>query len=166
MYTVTKTYGAERGLSAAFRQWRAKSHCRYIHGYALAITLRFGAAELNEQNWVIDFGDLGAVKSFLERTFDHTLCVASDDPDLDQLASLAGLDLADVRVFPHGVGCEKFAEYVFGWVSDWLSDAGHAPRVRLLEVEVREHSGNAASVEVKPCHYNGINVNIKTHDQD
>ena len=35
MYRSSKTYGHEIGLSAAFRQWRAQSHCRLIHGYAL-----------------------------------------------------------------------------------------------------------------------------------
>ena len=32
MFLSTKTYGHDLGLSAAFRQWRAESHCRLIHG--------------------------------------------------------------------------------------------------------------------------------------
>ena len=44
----SKTYGHERGLSAAFRQWRADSHCKFIHGYSLEFEFVFGANELDD----------------------------------------------------------------------------------------------------------------------
>lgn len=47
IYRSTKTYGHEIGLSAAFRQWRAESHCRFVHGYALAVKFVFEAGELD-----------------------------------------------------------------------------------------------------------------------
>ena len=34
-FQVIKTFGAERGFSCAFRQWKADSDCKYIHGYSL-----------------------------------------------------------------------------------------------------------------------------------
>lgn len=46
-YKSTKLYGHEIGLSAAFRQWRAESHCRFLHGYALAVRFEFEADELD-----------------------------------------------------------------------------------------------------------------------
>lgn len=144
MYYVTKTYGHDLGLSACFRQWRAESHCRLLHGYALSFTLKFAAHTLDDRNWVIDFGALKAVKQHLCDTFDHKLVVAEDDPQLDMLASLAGLDLADVLVLPR-VGCEYFAEHVYDWVTDWLSETDQAPRVFLHSVECREHAGNSAT---------------------
>ncbi len=70
-YRVTKTYGNERGLSCAFRQWRADSHCRLIHGYSLGFRFTFEARKLDERNWVYDFGDMGFIKDFLEDNFDH-----------------------------------------------------------------------------------------------
>ena len=45
-----KKYGHERGLSAAFRQWRADSHCKFLHGYSLEFEFKFGANELDERN--------------------------------------------------------------------------------------------------------------------
>ena len=46
-YYSTKTYDHNEGLSCAFRQWRAEdSHCRFIHGYAIAVSLTFGCKEL------------------------------------------------------------------------------------------------------------------------
>lgn len=144
MYRVTKTYGHERGLSCCFRQWRTDSHCRFLHGYALAFSITFEAETLNIQNWVIDFGSLQPVRSFLEDTFDHTLAVAADDPDLAILHSLGITRLASIRTFNDGVGCELFAKYVAEWVIGWLAVTGRS-NVRLVSVECREHSGNTAT---------------------
>jgi len=80
MYLSTKTFGHELGLSAAFRQWKADSHCRFLHGYALAVKFTFAAEELDVRNWVVDFGGLKGLKQILEDTFDHKTLVASDDP--------------------------------------------------------------------------------------
>ena len=49
-YYSTKTYGNERGLSCAFRQWRATSHCNQIHGYSLGFRFIFEADELDDRN--------------------------------------------------------------------------------------------------------------------
>lgn len=143
MYKSTKTYGHEIGLSCCFRQWRAESHCNLLHGYAIAVRLEFEADELDARNWVVDFGSLKSLKGMLEDTFDHKLLVAEDDPRKDELCSLAGLGLADVVVLP-AVGCEKFAEFIFGATETWLQSNGYAPRVRLSSVEVREHGANSA----------------------
>lgn len=150
MYQVTKTYGHELGLSACFRQWRAQSHCRFLHGYPLSFTLVFQAAHLNEQNWVIDFGGLKTIREWLKDTFDHKLVLASDDPQLHRLMDLGrdwekdGLEkVADVLVLP-AVGCEAFAFEVFKYVKQWLVDNNHSPRVQLVSVECREHGGNSA----------------------
>ena len=54
-FLSSKKYGHERGLSAAFRQWRAVSHCRFMHGYSLEFEFVFGTHQLDENNWVVDF---------------------------------------------------------------------------------------------------------------
>lgn len=141
-YRSTKHYGHELGLSACFRQWRAESHCRLLHGYALAFTFVFEADKLDVNNWVVDFGSLKPVKEFLANTFDHKLIVAEDDPRKDELSELAGLGLADVLVLP-STGCEAFAEHVANKVKRWLfTQQGN--RVRLVSVECREHGANSA----------------------
>lgn len=142
-FRATKTYGHDLGLSCAFRQWRAESHCRFLHGYPLAFRLEFAAVELDGNGWVLDFGALRPVRDFLCATFDHKTAVAMDDPDLQRFddASKAGvLDLVVLR----WVGCEAFAALVFDWTAEWLRQQGHSPRVRLLSVECREHGGNSA----------------------
>ena len=143
IYTSTKTYGHEIGLSVAFRQWKAKSHCSLIHGYALAIRLEFEATELDERNWVIDFGGLKDLKANFQRMFDHKLLVAEDDPQLDELCQLQGLGVADVIVVK-ATGCEAFAKLVYDETEIWLECNRHSPRVRIAKVEVSEHGANSA----------------------
>lgn len=146
MFTSTKTYGHEIGLSAVFRQWRAESHCKLLHGYALAVRLEFCSNELDVRNWVVDFGSLKSLKGLLEDTFDHTLLVAEDDPMLPELARLEGLGLANVVVVP-ATGCEAFAKLIFEAAEVWLKDNGYTPRCWVQRVEVREHGANSAIYE-------------------
>ena len=52
--------------SCAFRQPQATSHCRFVHGYRLVGKFWFGANELDENNWVVDFGSLKHLKNILQ----------------------------------------------------------------------------------------------------
>jgi 6-pyruvoyltetrahydropterin/6-carboxytetrahydropterin synthase len=144
MYRSHKTYGHEVGLSACFRQWRAHSHCRFLHGYALSVHLEFEADELDHNSWCVDFGGLKSFKALLEGTFDHRLLVAEDDPHLSDFLYLGDLGLAQVIVVP-ATGCEAFAKLIFEVAEQWLKDAGFAPRVRMHHVTVKEHGANGAS---------------------
>lgn len=148
MYLSTKTFGHELGLSAAFRQWRAThSHCRFIHGYALAIRLEFEAESLDARNWVMDFGGLKNVKQWLQDHFDHKLLVAEDDPELPILLELEKRGLAEIILVP-AVGCEAFAKLIYDYVNKWLgSHPQHSERVYLRSVEVKEHGANSAIYE-------------------
>lgn len=147
VFVSTKTYGHDVGLSCCFRQHRAThSHCSLLHGYAIAVHLEFRAKELDERNWVVDFGSLKDVKDFLKQTFDHTLLVASDDPYLDEICQFGGLGLAKVVVL-EAVGCEAFAEHIAQFVNNWLVTQGLHKRVTLTKCQVREHGANSASVE-------------------
>jgi len=139
-YRVIKTYGNERGLSCAFRQWRAESHCRLIHGYSLGFRFTFEAETLDDKNWVYDFGDMGFVKEFLEDNFDHILMIASDDPRKQDLYNLDGI--AEIRELPV-VGCEAFAEYVYSYVNQEVEQQTTG-RVKLVSVECFEHGANSA----------------------
>jgi len=144
MHYSTKTYGHEIGLSACFRQHRAESHCRLLHGYALAVKLTFAAEGLDVRNWVVDFGSLKSLKGWLEGTFDHTLLVAEDDPMKSYLLDLDKMGLAKVVEVP-ATGCEAFAELIFHATEIWLEDNGYTPRCELVSVEVSEHGANSAS---------------------
>lgn len=142
-FKSTKTYGHEIGLSCAFRQWRAKSHCRFLHGYALAIRLEFEADELDGNGWVIDFGSLKSFRGQLEQTFDHKTLVAKDDPEFWYFTELQNRGMIQM-VQVEATGMERFAELIYGCAEIWLKDNGHSPRVCVASVEVREHGANSA----------------------
>ena len=142
-FQSTKTYGHNLGLSAAFRQHKAQSHCRFLHGYALQVKLTFGTYELDCRNWCVDFGGLKSLEQILRNTFDHRLLVSEDDPHKNDLLALHDLGLAQVITVP-ATGCEKFAEMIFEVAEQWLKDAGFSPRCHLVSVEVSEHGGNSA----------------------
>lgn len=145
MYRSSKTYGHDLGLSCCFRQWRAQSHCQFLHGYALSIHLEFETDSLDERNWVVDFGSLKSFKGLLERTFDHKLLIAADDPMVAELEMLQfGIGVAQVEVVPD-VGCEAFARMIYDAAEVWLLDNGYSPRVRMAWVTVREHGANSAT---------------------
>lgn len=142
-YRSTKTYGHNAGFSSAFRQWKADSHCQYLHGYPLSFKFEFGSNDLDVRNWVVDFGSLKSLKGILEDTFDHKTLVAEDDPEIEWFQEAHNRKIIDMVILPAG-GCEKFAEYVFEITEQWLVDNGYSPRCVLLSVEVREHEGNSA----------------------
>jgi 6-pyruvoyltetrahydropterin/6-carboxytetrahydropterin synthase len=130
IYRSTKSYDHSEGLSCCFRQWRAThSHCRLVHGYALAFRFVFATHSLDERNWCFDFGGLKPVKAWLKEMFDHTMLVAEDDPELERFQAMHRDGLIDIRVLP-AVGCEATAKYVFDYVARC--------------VEVKEHGGNSA----------------------
>lgn len=143
MYYSTKKWGHERGLSCAFRQWRATSHCNTLHGYAIAVRLIFGCQHLDDRNWCVDFGGFKEIKTWLESKFDHKTLVASDDPQKPLYEAMHNAKVIDM-VEVDNVGCEAFAEMVYLQAEKWLHAQGMGARVWLVSAEVSEHESNSA----------------------
>lgn len=142
-FRSTKTYTHANGLSTCFRQWRAQSHCHFLHGYALEIRIEFEATELDENGWVIDFGSLKPLKAALESFFDHKTLVAQDDPHIEWYREgmrLGTMDIIEIE----GMGCEFFTHAVAQLTHRFLLASGQWDRVKIALVEVKEHSGNSA----------------------
>ena len=140
-----KKYGHERGLSAAFRQWRADSHCRFMHGYSLEFEFVFGANELDGNNWVVDFGGLKELELWLRNNFDHKTLVAEDDPMLTELELMHQNGVIDmVRVA--GTGCEMFAKMAMEYSSELINSI-YGSRCWVESVTVREHGANSAKCQ-------------------
>ena len=138
-----RSYKQFSGYSTAFRQWRADSHCKYVHGYALKFKVYFDG-ELDEKNWVCDFGCFkrNGIKDQLKHQFDHTLVVAKDDPHLKHFQELHNSDLVQLRIMDD-VGCEKFAEYVFKYLNKKIKEETNG-RVKVHKVQCWEHGENMA----------------------
>ncbi len=160
MYVSTKRYGHEAGFSICYRQHLADSHCRYLHGYSLAFEFEFESTTLDVRNWVCDFGGFKTLKHFLEEYFDHTLLVAQDDPNFDDIFMLGdhpkGAGLAQVRIIEK-TGCEGIAEFLFTYINEiWLEDNGYKGTDRQVfcrRVRVFETPNNSAMVEWTHAQY-------------
>jgi 6-pyruvoyltetrahydropterin/6-carboxytetrahydropterin synthase len=135
--------------STAFRQPNATSHCKYIHGYRLKAKIWFATNELDENNWVFDFGGLKDLKKNLEKTFDHKLVIDKNDPAKTALKEVQRYGAADI-VEMDGVGIEKFAEHVFK-TADVFVKFNSNNRVWVEKVEVFEHENNSAIFEKQCC---------------
>jgi 6-pyruvoyltetrahydropterin/6-carboxytetrahydropterin synthase len=142
-WRVIKKWGTELGLSCTYRQHRADSHCQFLHGYALSVSIEFSASELDKNGWVIDFGGLKHLRAFLVERFDHKTLVAEDDPQLawfDEADARGLIQLAVVK----RTGLEAFAAMIGTEAMGWLSMARLDTRVRVEAVEVQEHPANTA----------------------
>ena len=143
MYYSTKTYDHNLGLSAVFRQPKADhSHCHLLHGYSLKFKFKFASTKLDDKNWVVDFGGLKELKTWLQDNFDHKVIVDSNDPEIDTLYKLEQKGLAEIRVFD-GVGAEMFAYHAWKFADNLVRDMS-MNRCWCIEAECAEHGANSA----------------------
>jgi 6-pyruvoyltetrahydropterin/6-carboxytetrahydropterin synthase len=144
-YVSTKEY--HNAFPCAYRQWRADSHCRFIHGYAFSMKFYFGTNDLDARNWAADYGGLKELKRFLEDQFDHTLIVATDDPELETFRELGRKNLAKIVELPK-LGCEGLADMLYKYVNGVyipeMWGPGESARLWCFRVEVRETVSNMA----------------------
>ena len=145
VFYSTKIYGHERGLSSAFRQWRAESHCRFVHGYSLQFEFVFGANELDKNNWVVDFGGLKELESWLRDNFDHKTLVALDDPMYAAFEKMHKEQVIDM-IPVSNTGCEAFANMAMQYSGDLILRL-YGERCWVESVTVREHGSNSATVK-------------------
>ena len=129
--------------SCAFRQPQAKSHCRFLHGYRLTAKFWFSCNELDENNWVVDFGGLKGLKDKLQQHFDHTTIISKHDPFLDDFNALNRKGIIDLRIDDE-VGIEMFAKKCFD-IADIYISAMTNDRCNVEKVEVWEHESNSAT---------------------
>ena len=130
--------------SCAFRQPQANhSHCRFLHGYRLTAKFWFAASELDENNWVVDFGGLKGLKEKFKNQFDHTTCVAANDPALPIFKELEKAGACDLRIMSNGTGVERIAEWCYD-TADFFIKAATNDRCWVEKVEVFEHEDNSA----------------------
>jgi 6-pyruvoyltetrahydropterin/6-carboxytetrahydropterin synthase len=134
------------GFPCTHRQWRADSHCKFVHGYSREFFFEFAAQELTKEGWVVDFGGLKKLKTWLESVFDHTFLVAQDDPELEAFKELDARGAIMLRILPNP-GMEGTALYVYQEASKILESL-YGKRAWITKVEVRENDKNSAIYEV------------------
>lgn len=130
------------GYPCTHRQWRAESHCRFVHGYSRDFYMEFACESMTQEMWVMDFGGLKEVKLWLGEMFDHTFLVASDDPYLDKFKELDKDGVIQLRILPNA-GMEGTAKFVYDHVNELIKKNTNG-RVWVTKVEVHENEKNSA----------------------
>ena len=140
------------GYSTCFRQWKAEgTHCKFLHGYGVSFKVWF-EGDLDHRHWVFDFGGMKRAKTkihgltpkeYFEYLLDHTTIIAQDDPYLPQFKQMDADGIIQLRIMD-SVGCERFAEYLYTTINDFLLEETNS-RVKAIKVEVYEHEKNNAS---------------------
>lgn len=148
-YTSTKLFD---GFSTVFRQWKAENtHCKFLHGYAVSFRVWF-EGELDERNWVWDFGGMkrakGTIegmnpKAWMDHMFDHTTIIAEDDPELELFKEMHSKGIIQLRIIPT-TGAEQFSKYIYEKLNTFIQEETEG-RVKIVKVEVYEHERNSAS---------------------
>jgi 6-pyruvoyltetrahydropterin/6-carboxytetrahydropterin synthase len=151
MWTKFQSTKVFDGFSTVFRQWRADgTHCQFLHGYGISFKITF-EGELDEKNWVWDFGGMkrakGTIdsmnpKTWMDYMFDHTVIMAEDDPYLELFEDMDKNKLIQLRVIP-ATGAEQFAKYIYDKVNKFVLEETNN-RVRVTQVEFKEHNKNSA----------------------
>jgi 6-pyruvoyltetrahydropterin/6-carboxytetrahydropterin synthase len=139
MLTCKKTY---RDIPFAHRQHLHAGHCALIHGHNWAITLTFACRETDASGFVVDFGDLKYIKSWIDTHLDHACLFNEDDGERHALIDQFGRFFKPYIVA--SCSCEGLARHLYE-VFNPLLDAQTAGRVWLVEVEVEEDSKNSAA---------------------
>lgn len=147
MFTCSKKF---IDFPFAHRQPAHKGHCKYIHGHNWAFEFTFACEKLDDNGFVIDFGTLGWLKTWLTGMFDHTLVLNDTDPLLQHLQRALTIEAlammhsaADIRTVPN-CGAEGLAEYIFRYAQGELARITQG-RVFLTGVQVFEDSKNSAT---------------------
>jgi 6-pyruvoyltetrahydropterin/6-carboxytetrahydropterin synthase len=73
------------------------------------------------------------------------MIIAEDDPFIESFRLMGQAGAAQVRILP-AVGAEKFAEYIYNKLQEFVSKET-AGRVNVVRVEFLEHGRNTAIYE-------------------
>lgn len=121
MKSITKIF---HNYPFAHRQPSHPGHCRLIHGHNWSFEVTFACEDDNvDQNgFVLDFGQMQPIKEFLKASFDHTLVINHEDLEFFAMSrKLEELGFASIVRVPN-CGAEGLAEYVYDEIAKLLPD--------------------------------------------
>jgi 6-pyruvoyltetrahydropterin/6-carboxytetrahydropterin synthase len=82
-------------------------------------------------------------KAWMDYMFDHTTIVAEDDPNINLFKTMDENNIIQLRIIP-ATGAEQFAKYIYEKLNTFIQEETNG-RVRIVQVEFREHEKNTAS---------------------
>ncbi len=139
MLTCSKTY---RDVPLSHRQPRHPGRCSRVHGHSWTITLTFAADQLDENGFVVDFGELHYLADWIDEHLDHATLLSATDPRLPDLQALAADGLLKIHLVENA-SCEGIARHLHQTFAPLVRE-NTSGRARLLAVELHEDSRNSA----------------------
>ena len=142
MITCSKTY---RDIPLSHRQPFHQGRCSRLHGHSWSITLTFGASNLDDNGFVIDFGDLHFLEDWIDAHLDHGTVLCDQDPRKEELQELEKTGLLKIT-WVNSASCEGIAKFLFETFSPMVSDRTGG-RVSLRSIHLEEDSKNSATYQ-------------------
>lgn len=139
MYRIKKQF---TGYPFAHRQHTHGGHCKQVHGHNWDFEICLEAEELDENGFVYDFGNFGWLKRWLEETFDHTILINKDDPEINTFRVLDGKVLNLIEV--ESCSSEGIAKMVYEKIQERIKAHKSHRNVKLVYVVVQEDTNNSA----------------------
>ncbi len=137
MTSCTKLY---TDIPFAHRQHKHKGHCSRIHGHNWDIKITFSCNEFDDNGFVVDFGNLKYLKSYLSDNLDHACVFSEDDPLKDDIVNSAPEGVYK-PYFVKNASCEGLAEHLHNTFSALLKKH-EGDRVWISEIELFEDRKN------------------------
>jgi len=138
MFTCSKAYA---DIPFAHRQHRHGGHCALVHGHNWGLRFTFACARVDENGFVVDFGELRYIRDWIGRTLDHACLFNADDPLREALVAAAPGAWKPLVV--ENCSAEGIAKFAFEAVDPMVRERT-AGRAWLESVDVSEDSRNSA----------------------
>lgn len=139
MLTCRKTYS---DIPFAHRQHRHDGHCAFIHGHNWSFTLTFACERTDTNGFVVDFGKLKYIRTWIDDKLDHACLLMRDDPLKDALIAAAPQAWKVFEV--DDCSCEGLAKLLFDTFNPMVREDTKG-RAWLVAVDVEEDTRNAAT---------------------
>ncbi len=145
MLTCSKSY---QDIPLSHRQPHHSGRCSRLHGHSWSITLTFSSKSLDNNGFIVDFGELHYIAEWIDENLDHATIICKKDPRIDEIRSLAKsglLKLTEVE----SASCEGIAQHLF-YIFDSLVRKNTGDRAWLKKILLKEDSKNSATFEPSP----------------
>ncbi len=140
MITCSKTY---RDVPLSHRQPLHPGKCSRIHGHSWSISITFFADRLDENGFVIDFGELHFIEDWIDRNLDHGIVLCSEDGQREAFESLQEQGLLRIT-WVESSSCEGIAKFLFE-TFDAMVREKTGGRVGIHSLKLDEDSKNSAT---------------------
>ena len=148
MYKLSKKFK----FAAAHRlpQLSDNHQCSKIHGHNYSVIVDLYSNKLNDDEFVIDFGDLKSFQKYLDKYFDHAIMVYNQDKKMYKILELdkkENLNIFKVVKLDFIPTSENLAKHFCNVIKKKYKKK--IPGLELIVVSVEESANNIASCRLK-----------------